>query len=1279
MQKTVKQMIQNFTRQRTQRRRAYAAFTTLAILVSITTMYSLSQPASTMTGELICGQEEHIHTDACYTEKLICGLEEQTESVEDAEEHVHDESCYEPHEVLVCTEEETEAHSHDESCYGLVCGETEYPAHTHGDDCYAVVTETCGQEEHEAHSHDDSCYTTTRSLTCGEAESAGHTHDDSCYDENGELTCGQSESAGHTHSDSCYTESTALTCGQSESAGHTHDDSCTVRRVELTCTAQEGPGHVHDDSCYGLICGKEETEGHTHTEECYETRNELICTAGHVHTADCYEKVLTCELPEHIHNSTCYAETQPEAPDESEYICGLPAHTHDDSCLDEEGNLICGLEEHVHDESCLAPEIPESEYTAVYGNISELPDDAVLVLAEELASEEQDEDGMPIPSYLFHYGDDALDMTIQLTGDASVAAMGAALEVEEIQPEIGEPLVEEPGAEETAGSDTGEENDWTEGLVLAVIPQREESEAYLDAAEYAAANANEEDELYHVSAYEVYFFRDGAELDVTDCEVTVELSPKEEAVAADQPVMAAPMSLEEESAQEAAPMARRAVMSLDAPADGSAEEEQPAETQTAETAIRVSVLQDTDGEVTETDSTLVAADEAAGTVMRFTLQSNRMAVTLSQTANPRFTVGYYAWVEQATLSDSGTLAVINTDKGGANQGGNLPQNGVQPYLKYLNIKDGKIVVNSSLEQVYRDYEYHYIEAPNLSYFNRLYENGNYELKEVWVRNEGDEDWTKYTNPTTLHFTNRESSKSDDTVLIKNGTKIQLVYDTTSGSYDNEANFYDYDITDGTRKKFDSKKWTNTTLFNTKEQGINSARNYAGSGAKLGFGNNNAGSGLENVTWSGNTLNKGNGNGYKECTFGLASGMNGEEIRYADGVVAPKLFNDGSAAGKTTFSNNSLTFARSGDTYTLRSVSGQSGIGISGLDTFNNPNGEGYTNNFWPLDGVSNTVDPQFGDPIHAYYRANGTASTTDPLYAYKISDYGTPSFTFPRSDNSQNHNNYFGMNYAVSFKLTQDYVGPLNYLFFGDDDMWVFLTDSKGNSRLVCDIGGVHSSVGEYINLWDYIQKDGRTEDETYTLSFFYTERGASGSSCYMRFTLPSVSSATPEQNTGTLRVEKKVEGAGNPDQEFQFEIHFTDANENPLRDDYSYTRYDATGKKIKSDVIIYDGGSFELEDGEYVMIRYLPVGTKYTITEKAADGYTTTYKVNNGEVKSGSTVTGSIELLRTDTVCYINTVRSELPNTGGMGTQTFTFLGMMMMLSAGVLLMIQRRRREGI
>ena len=88
---SVKQMIRSFTKQRKQRRRAYAAFTTLAILVSITTMYTLSQPAATLAAEPVCGLEEHVHTADCYARQLICGIEEQ--SAEEAEAHVHDASC----------------------------------------------------------------------------------------------------------------------------------------------------------------------------------------------------------------------------------------------------------------------------------------------------------------------------------------------------------------------------------------------------------------------------------------------------------------------------------------------------------------------------------------------------------------------------------------------------------------------------------------------------------------------------------------------------------------------------------------------------------------------------------------------------------------------------------------------------------------------------------------------------------------------------------------------------------------------------------------------------------------------------------------------------------------------------------------------------------------------------------------------------------------------------------------------------------------------------------
>ena len=48
--------------------------------------------------------------------------------------------------------------------------------------------------------------------------------------------------------------------------------------------------------------------------------------------------------------------------------------------------------------------------------------------------------------------------------------------------------------------------------------------------------------------------------------------------------------------------------------------------------------------------------------------------------------------------------------------------------------------------------------------------------------------------------------------------------------------------------------------------------------------------------------------------------------------------------------------------------------------------------------------------------------------------------------------------------------------------MWVFL-----DNTLVCDIGGVHSSVGEYVDLWDYLKLEGRTETEKHTLTVFYT------------------------------------------------------------------------------------------------------------------------------------------------------------------------------------------------
>lgn len=241
------------------------------------------------------------------------------------------------------------------------------------------------------------------------------------------------------------------------------------------------------------------------------------------------------------------------------------------------------------------------------------------------------------------------------------------------------------------------------------------------------------------------------------------------------------------------------------------------------------------------------------------------------------------------------------------------------------------------------------------------------------------------------------------------------------------------------------------------------------------------------------------------------------------------------------------------------------------------------------------------------------------------------------------------MQYAVKFTLTADYVGPLEYYFFGDDDMWVFLDD-----KLVCDIGGVHSSVGEYVNLWDYLRKDGRTESETHTLTFFYTERGASGSTCYMNFTLPSVSGVNIEQKTSDLEVRKQVVGQDESGQEFNFDIQFYDQNGKPVLDDYAYTKYGKDGKEIDSNLVVHTGDKFTLKDGQYVRIRYLPFGLRYTITEVPRDGYTVSSTIN-GVTGQGSEAKGTIlntgqmnTVLFTNTMTYPNAITLQKQDLDG-------------------------------
>lgn len=562
--------------------------------------------------------------------------------------------------------------------------------------------------------------------------------------------------------------------------------------------------------------------------------------------------------------------------------------------------------------------------------------------------------------------------------------------------------------------------------------------------------------------------------------------------------------------------------------------------------------------------------------------------------------------------------------------------------------------------MYTDNKFEYIKSPNPSYINKLMDSPSYTLAQLWVLKDGKSsssenraDWDVYDNPGSVHFTNREGVTGDNVVYIQDGTVIRLVYNTDRAEESFPANFYDYDISGGQ---------DSAGRYLTGRNGINAASNYGTSrnGKRtwgsycdvLAFGNDNCGTGMSRYRFDELFLNKYStkwtdsnkethtiGADQYGCTFGLADSLKDEKIVYNEWLVAPDLFNEGTANGKTIYTNDSsLTFSRVGDTYTL-SAATVGGVGtINDLQYLFNPSpsstttyGTIFTNDFWPLDGAANGIDPLFGKDTPDFYGYDADAQGGDTS---KTNVWKETAGRLPASDDGNNHNCFFGMQYAVKFTLTADYVGPLEYYFFGDDDMWVFLDD-----KLVCDIGGVHSSVGEYVNLWDYLKKNGRTESETHTLTFFYTERGASGSTCYMNFTLPSVSGVNIEQKTSDLEVRKQVVGQDESNPDFEFNIRFYDQNGKTVLDDYAYTKYDKDGRELNGDLVVHTGDKFTLQDGQYVRIRYLPFGLRYTITEEAVNGYTVSSTIN-GVTGQGSEAKGTIlNTGQMNTVLFTNTM----------------------------------------
>lgn len=182
--------------------------------------------------------------------------------------------------------------------------------------------------------------------------------------------------------------------------------------------------------------------------------------------------------------------------------------------------------------------------------------------------------------------------------------------------------------------------------------------------------------------------------------------------------------------------------------------------------------------------------------------------------------------------------------------------------------------------------------------------------------------------------------------------------------------------------------------------------------------------------------------------------------------------------------------------------------------------------------------------------------------------------------------------------------------FSGDDDVWVFIDDV-----LVLDLGGTHGAVdgkinfktgevtsglnwnGDKINapttnIYEQYQKanavdstswNGKTyKDYTmHSVKFFFLERGSAVSNCSIKFNMPVLP-------TGTLTVEKQLEGPNRYNEEYTFQVY-----------DVTNNRPHANAKyKIGSNVYTTDNeGKFKLKANEKALFE-LTNYTNYYVSE---------------------------------------------------------------------------------
>lgn len=303
----------------------------------------------------------------------------------------------------------------------------------------------------------------------------------------------------------------------------------------------------------------------------------------------------------------------------------------------------------------------------------------------------------------------------------------------------------------------------------------------------------------------------------------------------------------------------------------------------------------------------------------------------------------------------------------------------------------------------------------------------------------------YTVSRVVKIENGNEIGINATDKIVSDTTIRIYYNASSTEVVGDMTLYDYQINPGNGST-----------------SINADSNYPeGSlwSKRMAMGNRDV------HTWPVNQYTAIGSNGqdanlYIErqgATTGLVKGLSEDFKDVLWNVDQPGFFTDknlGKDKGKQKYTNYKLNFEKKGNNYKLKEVLQPNGGKVNaGKD-------------FYPLDS----------NRIYDNDRKGGSY--------------------------------YFGIRYDVEFQLG-DYIGPLEYKFTGDDDLWVLLDGKK----VVIDLGGIHEALEGKTDLWEDLgypnearpgPNDIEAKNATHRITVLYMERGAGNSNCQMEFTIPN-------------------------------------------------------------------------------------------------------------------------------------------------------------------------------